>query len=74
MEETFKLMRDFEERNNLSIVVQFYSDGSSLTEEFWDNEKLFECDTIEVLKHFLKNTNYKLAEDDGRCLSPVQVV
>ncbi len=74
MEKTIQLIKNFETRNNLSIAVTFYSDGSSGTEDFWDNEKLNESKTLEDLHTFLSNTQYKLSEDEGRCLSPVQLV
>lgn len=73
MEKTLQLIKKFERRNNISIAVTFYSDGSSSTEEFWDNEKLNESKTVEELHTFLMNTQYKLDEVDGRCFSPVQI-
>lgn len=73
MEKTFQLMKNFERRNNISIAITFCSDGSSSTEEFWDNEKLNESNNIEELHQFLMNTQYKLDEVDGRCFSPVQI-
>lgn len=65
-------MQDFEKRNNISITVNFYSDGAFAVEEFWDNEVLNESETLFNLVNFLKETNYKLAED-GTCISPVQL-
>lgn len=73
MEKTLQLIKNFEKRNNISIAVTFYSDGSSITEEFWDNEKLNESKTVEELHTFLMNTQYKLDDADGRCFSPVQI-
>lgn len=73
MEKTLQLITDFERRNNISIAVTFYSDGSSSTEEFWDNEKLNESKTVEELHTFLMNTRYKLDDADERCFSPVQI-
>lgn len=67
-------MKDFESRNNMSIVVTFYSNGSSSTEEFWRDENLARSKNIKELHEFLLNTHYQLAEDDGRCLSPVQII
>lgn len=74
MEKILQLMENFEHRNNISIAVTFYSDGSSSIEEFWQNEVLNESKTIEELQHFLMNTQYKLDETDGRCFSPVQII
>ena len=73
MEKTVQLMTNFEKRNNISIAVTFYSDGSSSTEEFWDNEQLNESKNIDELHKFLMNTQYKLDDIDGRCISPVQI-
>lgn len=74
MEKILNVMKDFEKRNNISIAVTFYSDGSSSTEEFWDNEQLNESKDINKLYCFLAFTKYKLDDKDGRCLSPVQTV
>lgn len=72
MENDFlKLIKNFEERNNISIGVTIYSDGSGNVEEFWDNEKLYNGKSV---IGFLKRTNYKLDPIDGRCLSPVQKI
>lgn len=74
MEKMIQLVKNFEKRNNISIAITFYSDGSSQVEEFWDYETLNESKNIEELRSFLMNTQYKLSDDDGRCLSPVEVV
>lgn len=74
MEKTLQLIENFEKRNNISIVVTFYSDGSGTVSEFWDYEELKQFNTIYDLQKFLMNTQYKLADEDGRCLSPVQEV
>lgn len=73
MEKTLKLIRNFERRNNISIAVVIFGDGSAGVEEFWDNEKLNESKTIEELHEFLENTKYK-CDSDGRCFSPVQKI
>jgi len=73
MKTTLQLIGNFEKRNNISIAVKIFGDGSSVTEEFWDEEELNESSNIDELHEFLKNTQYKLSEDDGRCLSPVQI-
>lgn len=72
MEKTLQLIKNFEKRNNISIAVTLYSDGSSMTEEFWEEENLNESSTVEELHTFLKNTQYKI-DVDGRCFSPVQI-
>lgn len=74
MEKTLQLIKNFEKRNNISIAVTFYGDGSGTVSEFWDYEELKEFKTIDDLHTFLMNTQYKLADEDGRCLFPVQEV
>ena len=74
MEKTLQLIKNFEKRNNISIAVTFCGDGSGRVSEFWDYEELKEFKTIDELHKFIMNTQYKLADEDGRCLSPVQEV
>lgn len=66
MEEILKLMNGFEKRNNMSIAFTMYKDGSYSVNEFWDEDVLDEGNSIEELKTFLKNTQYKL-DENGRC-------
>jgi hypothetical protein len=73
MEKTFQLMKNFERRNNISIAVTFYSDGSSSTEEYWNNEQLNESKDLDEIHKFLMNIQYKIDDIDGRCISPVQI-
>ena len=72
MKEIIELMERFEIRNNISITLNLFSDGSSSIEEFWDQEVLNASDTIEELIEFLENTNYMKSED-GRCIKPCQI-
>jgi hypothetical protein len=74
MEKTLQLIKNFEKRNNISIAITVMGDGSGNVSEFWDYEELKEYKDINDLHDFLKNTQYKLADEDGRCLSPVQKV
>jgi len=74
MEKTLQLIKNFEKRNNISIAITVMGDGSGTVSEFWDYEELKEFKSIDDLQGFLKNTQYKLADEDGRCLSPVQEV
>lgn len=74
MEKTLQLINNFEKRNNISVAVTFYSNGSGTVSEFWDYEELKEFKNIDDLHKFLMNTQYKLDDKDGRCLSPVQEV
>lgn len=73
METTLQLLKEFEKRNNISVSLIMHSDGSGMLEEFWDGEELFQFDNYSDLYEKLFTIRYKLAED-GRCLSPVQLV
>ena len=72
MKEFLELMQTFEKRNNISIVWELCSDGSSHFEELWSDEVLLICETINEAIDFLKNTNYEL-DKNGRCYSPVRI-
>jgi len=74
MEKTLQLIKNFEKRNNISIAITVMGDGSGNVNEFWCDEELKEYKDINDLHDFLMNTQYKLADEDGRCLSPVQEV
>ena len=73
MKKLLELVKNFENRNNISIAITIIGDGSGIVSEFWDYEELKEYKNIEELTDFLKNTQYLLA-DDGRCVSPVQTM
>ncbi len=72
MQDLLRLMQDFEKRNNISIAFQLCSDGSCHFEEFWKDEVLIECETIEEAIEFLKSTEYEL-DENGLCFSPVRI-
>jgi len=73
MENTLKLMNEFEERNNISTTLEINADGSGILREFWDEEIIKEFDNIETLVSFLSSGKLKLAED-GRSVSPIVIV
>lgn len=73
MENTLKLMNEFEERNNISTTIEINGDGSGNLREFWDEEIIKEFDSLENLNLFLLNGKLKKAED-GRSVSPIEVV
>lgn len=73
MENTLKLMNEFEKRNNISTTIEINSDGSGNLREFWDEEIIKEFDSLESLNLFLLEGKLKLAED-GRCISPVEIL
>ena len=53
MEKTLQLIKNFEKKNNISIAVTLYGDGSGTVSEFWDNEELTEFKNIDDLHNFL---------------------
>jgi hypothetical protein len=69
MEKLLELVNDFEKRNNMSIAFTMFSDGSYAVNEFWDNESLDGGSSVEELKTFLIETQYKL-DENGRSFSP----
>ena len=73
MENTLKLMNEFEERNNISTTIEINGDGSGNLREFWDEEIIKEFDSLENLNLFLLNGKLKKTED-GRSVSPIEVV
>lgn len=72
MEEILKLLEEFEKRNNISAFINLHSDGSSSIQEFWKDDILFSGGSIDELRTFLINTQYKL-DENGRCISPVEL-
>ena len=59
MEKTLQMITDFEKRNNISIAVTFYGDGSGTVSEFWDCKQLKEFKTVNDLHKYLLNTYYQ---------------
>lgn len=72
MEKYFKLIKDFEHRNNLSVYVTFYGDGSCSLHEFWQEELLSEFENFQELEDYLLTINYEKS-GNGLCLSPVVI-
>ena len=62
MKELIDLIKAFEKRNNFSIVVEVYSDGSGNIEEFWSDKVIFRHKTTEQLEDYLKSEQYKFDE------------
>ena len=64
-------MNDFEKRNNVSISIEMFSDGSWNVTEFWDEEPIKRGDDLESLITYLNTAKYKIAKN-GRCIRPMQ--
>lgn len=70
MNELRILMDDFEKRNNISVIIELFSDGSWTIKEFYDEDEVGGGYSFDDLIEFLKTAQFKLA-DDGRCISPM---
>ena len=72
MRKILQLIKNFEKRNNISISITIFGDGSAHVDEFWDEERLCSAECEGDLIQFLMNTQYRL-DEDGRCFSPVEL-
>jgi hypothetical protein len=73
MEEIKELINDFEKRNNISAYVIIFSDDSCSLNELWSDRVLFESKSVKEMEKFIKETQYKKAED-GLCICPEIIV
>ncbi len=73
MENTLKLMKEFEKRNNISTTIEINSDGSGNLREFFDGEGIKFFYSLQDLNLFLLNGKLKLTKD-GYCASPIEIV
>jgi len=67
-----ELMQEFERRNNTSIGLELFSDGSGQLKEFWEQEKIIEFKNSSELRSFLANANLKMK--DGRSVKPIKIL
>jgi len=72
MEELLKLIDGFEKRNNLSIGVTLFGDGSGVIEEFWDNETIEHFENLSDLTSFLAEGQLEMK--DGCSVSPIKIL
>lgn len=73
MQKLIENIKRFEERNNASVILVFYSDGSNEVKEFWDSETFAGFDNTEKLHEYLERATYKMS-DNGRMISPAKLV
>lgn len=73
MEKLIENIKKFEKRNNVSVIVVFYSDGANEVKEFWDCENFASFDTTEKLYEYLQRATYKMSKN-GRMISPSKLV
>jgi len=59
MEDTLKLMKEFEQKNNTLISIEICSDGSGNIIEFWDGEIIKVFNNLKSLNLFLLNSKFK---------------
>jgi len=73
MKKTLKLMEDFNNRNNISVFLEIYIDGSGIIREFFDEEEIKNFDSIDQLESFLANGKLKQFKD-GYCARPIEII
>lgn len=65
-------IKEFEKRNNISLVIELCSDGSGSVKEFFSvDQELETFDSPEDLLYILETVNYK-KDEKGLCVSPVE--
>ena len=69
-QEFLDLIKEFEKRNNISVVVQLCSDGSGTIFEFWDESELEQFNSLDHLVHILEFVSYR--KENGLCVHPVE--
>lgn len=73
MDVLFEKINAFEDRNNISILVQFCGDKSGHVIEFWDDDLIFQFDNIEDLYDGLDNIKLR-KHSDGRTIKPTEII
>ena len=73
MENTIRLMQEFELRNNISISVILQGDNSWSVQELWSEVLLKSCGTISELNLFLKSANLK-RDKNGLVYNPIEIL
>lgn len=71
MKRLINAIKAFEDRNNTSIYVSFYSDESIGVYEFWSEDNIYEAQNEDDLYEFLFNACYQL-DENGLCISPMK--
>lgn len=71
--ELLQLMKDYEERNNISVYLALCSDGSGDVLEFWNDNELESFDNEDQLISILQNSTYKKGEN-GYCITPIEKI
>ena len=72
MENTLELIKKFEEKHNIWIILNIYGDGSGSIQEFVSDEIFFSFYSTEKMHYFLENG--KLLMMNGSCVSPVEII
>lgn len=73
MEELKELLKDFEKRNNISVMITIFSDGSWTLNEFWDADNIKAGLNTDGYKDFLKNANLK-KDENGLSVKPIEIL
>jgi hypothetical protein len=72
MGDLLELMQEFEKRNNTSISLDLYSDGSGILKEYWDGDEVKSFENSSDLRSFLANGKLKMK--DGRSVKPIKII
>ncbi len=57
MDEFLALVNKFEIRNDFSVSVTIFADGSSTMTEFWEDEPIEDFESMEELLSYLSDEN-----------------
>lgn len=72
LQDLFTLIREFEERENLSIGVEIFGDQSGFIREFWEEEAFLSFTGLDTLAEFLKRANLENDPVTNRVLNPIK--
>lgn len=68
-----ELLKDFEKRNNISVMITIFSDGSWTLSEFWDADNIKAGLNTDDYKDFLKNANLR-KDENGLSVKPIEIL
>lgn len=64
MKEIVRKIRDFERRNSISVLVSFFSDGSSCMRDLMDeSDTMATFDDLNALRKYLREVNFVISPD-----------
>jgi len=72
MEELLELIKLFEVRNNLSVGIIIFGDGSGRLFDFWQESTILNFVNSQHIEEFLQGGNLKMK--DGKSISPIEIL